>query len=198
MLSLVPSPSGHIFPPRQDLSILDRWRMGWWYPRVTGAGTFVPTALCTHPGHGFLRRGRWPELGFPRCHRDPGMPPLQRVPCLMLCSPLSLFVFLSFFLSPAAGGAAPGREGRMVVLSLVLGLSEQDDFANIPDLQPAGTQPPNQPNAQGDKRYERGTRTVPQEEEEETRASPRVEEEEEEEEVECEGWSGTGWPSRAR
>ncbi|XP_029894289.1 synaptotagmin-7 isoform X2 [Aquila chrysaetos chrysaetos] len=46
-------------------------------------------------------------------------------------------------------------EGRMVVLSLVLGLSEQDDFANIPDLQPAGTQP-NQPNAQGDKRYERG------------------------------------------
>ncbi|NXK13082.1 SYT7 protein, partial [Herpetotheres cachinnans] len=42
-------------------------------------------------------------------------------------------------------------EGRMVVLSLVLGLSEQDDFANIPDLQPAGTQP-NQPNAQGDKR----------------------------------------------
>ncbi|NXX80730.1 SYT7 protein, partial [Urocolius indicus] len=43
-------------------------------------------------------------------------------------------------------------EGRMVVLSLVLGLSEQDDFANIPDLQPAGTQQPNQPNAQGDKR----------------------------------------------
>lgn len=43
----------------------------------------------------------------------------------------------------------------MVVLSLVLGLSEQDDFANIPDLQPAGTQP-NQANAQGDKRYERG------------------------------------------
>ncbi|NXD16646.1 SYT7 protein, partial [Nothocercus nigrocapillus] len=42
-------------------------------------------------------------------------------------------------------------EGRMVVLSLVLGLSEQDDFANIPDLQPAGTEP-NQPNAQGDKR----------------------------------------------
>ncbi|NXX39182.1 SYT7 protein, partial [Tricholaema leucomelas] len=42
-------------------------------------------------------------------------------------------------------------EGRMVVLSLVLGLSEQDDFANIPDLQPAGTQP-NESNAQGDKR----------------------------------------------
>ncbi|NXJ83447.1 SYT7 protein, partial [Trogon melanurus] len=46
-------------------------------------------------------------------------------------------------------------EGRMVVLSLVLGLSEQDDFANIPDLQPAGTQP-NQPNAQGDKRVPAG------------------------------------------
>lgn len=40
----------------------------------------------------------------------------------------------------------------MVVLSLVLGLSEQDDFANIPDLQNPGTQQ-NQ-NAQGDKRYE--------------------------------------------
>lgn len=39
----------------------------------------------------------------------------------------------------------------MVVLSLVLGLSEQDDFANIPDLQNPGTQQ-NQ-NAQGDRRY---------------------------------------------
>lgn len=48
----------------------------------------------------------------------------------------------------------PGREGRMVVLSLVLGLSEQDDFANIPDLQNPGTQQ-NQ-NAQGDKRYAHG------------------------------------------
>lgn len=47
-------------------------------------------------------------------------------------------------------------EGRMVVLSLVLGLSEQDDFANIPDLQNPGTQQ-NQ-NAQGDKRYELGRR----------------------------------------
>ncbi|NXW83179.1 SYT7 protein, partial [Alopecoenas beccarii] len=51
-------------------------------------------------------------------------------------------------------------EGRMVVLSLVLGLSEQDDFANIPDLQPAGTQPPNQPNAQGDKRLPAGGKAV--------------------------------------
>ncbi|KFQ90880.1 Synaptotagmin-7, partial [Nipponia nippon] len=50
-------------------------------------------------------------------------------------------------------------EGRMVVLSLVLGLSEQDDFANIPDLQPAGTQP-NQPNAQGDKRLPAGSKAV--------------------------------------
>ncbi|XP_059578475.1 synaptotagmin-7 isoform X1 [Alligator mississippiensis] len=41
-------------------------------------------------------------------------------------------------------------EGRMVVLSLVLGLSEQDDFANIPDLQTTGNQQ-NQ-NTQGDKR----------------------------------------------
>eukprot|EP00076_Gallus_gallus_P041420 XP_025006958.1 synaptotagmin-7 isoform X7 [Gallus gallus] len=50
-------------------------------------------------------------------------------------------------------------EGRMVVLSLVLGLSEQDDFANIPDLQPAGTQT-NQPNAQGDKRLPAGGKAV--------------------------------------
>ncbi|NXS57114.1 SYT7 protein, partial [Brachypteracias leptosomus] len=50
-------------------------------------------------------------------------------------------------------------EGRMVVLSLVLGLSEQDDFANIPDLQPAGTQP-NEPNAQGDKRLPAGAKAV--------------------------------------
>ncbi|NXM02702.1 SYT7 protein, partial [Tyrannus savana] len=50
-------------------------------------------------------------------------------------------------------------EGRMVVLSLVLGLSEQDDFANIPDLQPAGTQQ-NQANAQGDKRLPAGGKAV--------------------------------------
>ncbi|XP_027751340.1 synaptotagmin-7 isoform X3 [Empidonax traillii] len=50
-------------------------------------------------------------------------------------------------------------EGRMVVLSLVLGLSEQDDFANIPDLQPAGTQP-NQANTQGDKRLPAGGKAV--------------------------------------
>ena len=33
-----------------------------------------------------------------------------------------------------------GREGKMVVLSLAIGLAEQDDFANLPDLQeaPAG------------------------------------------------------------
>lgn len=56
--------------------------------------------------------------------------------------------------TPAGGLPILGREGRMVVLSLVLGLSEQDDFANIPDLQNPGTQQ-NQ-NAQGDKRYEHG------------------------------------------
>ncbi|XP_053139934.1 synaptotagmin-7 isoform X2 [Hemicordylus capensis] len=49
-------------------------------------------------------------------------------------------------------------EGRMVVLSLVLGLSEQDDFANIPDLQTAGNQQ-NQ-NSQGDKRLPSGGKVV--------------------------------------
>lgn len=56
--------------------------------------------------------------------------------------------------TPAGGLLILGREGRMVVLSLVLGLSEQDDFANIPDLQNPGTQ--QSQNAQGDKRYEHG------------------------------------------
>ncbi|XP_060118251.1 synaptotagmin-7 isoform X4 [Heteronotia binoei] len=50
----------------------------------------------------------------------------------------------------AAGKLSLSKEGRMVVLSLVLGLSEQDDFANIPDLQATGNQQ-NQ-NSQGDKR----------------------------------------------
>ncbi|XP_062973088.1 synaptotagmin-7 isoform X3 [Elgaria multicarinata webbii] len=49
-------------------------------------------------------------------------------------------------------------EGRMVVLSLVLGLSEQDDFANIPDLQTTGNQQ-NQ-NSQGDKRLPAGGKVV--------------------------------------
>nr|DBA17351.1 TPA: hypothetical protein GDO54_002816 [Pyxicephalus adspersus] len=49
-------------------------------------------------------------------------------------------------------------EGRMVVLSLVLGLSEQDDFANIPDLQTNGSQQ-NQ-NTQGEKRVPAGTKTT--------------------------------------
>nr|XP_005988084.1 PREDICTED: synaptotagmin-7 [Latimeria chalumnae] len=49
-------------------------------------------------------------------------------------------------------------EGRMVVLSLVLGLSEQDDFANIPDLQTTNNQQ-NQ-NSQGDKRLPTGNKPV--------------------------------------
>ncbi|XP_040184365.1 synaptotagmin-7 isoform X1 [Rana temporaria] len=49
-------------------------------------------------------------------------------------------------------------EGRMVVLSLVLGLSEQDDFANIPDLQTNGSQQ-NQ-HTQGEKRVPAGSKTT--------------------------------------
>ncbi|XP_043915113.1 synaptotagmin-7 [Protopterus annectens] len=49
-------------------------------------------------------------------------------------------------------------EGRMVVLSLVLGISEQDDFANIPDLQNSGNQQ-NQ-NTQGEKRMPTGSKPV--------------------------------------
>lgn len=89
----------------------------------------------------------------------------SRASFLRFFSSLSLFLSLSsphpcscpwgHLLSPwLVGLPILGREGRMVVLSLVLGLSEQDDFANIPDLQNPGTQQ-NQ-NAQGDKRYEHG------------------------------------------
>ncbi|XP_061100220.1 synaptotagmin-7-like isoform X2 [Conger conger] len=44
-------------------------------------------------------------------------------------------------------------EGKMVVLSLAIGLAEQDDFANIPDLQeaPAGHENPSDKRAAGNK-----------------------------------------------
>ncbi|XP_048340234.1 synaptotagmin-7 isoform X9 [Sphaerodactylus townsendi] len=58
----------------------------------------------------------------------------------------------------ASGKLSLSKEGRMVVLSLVLGLSEQDDFANIPDLQATGNQQ-NQ-NSQGDKRLPSGGKAV--------------------------------------
>lgn len=98
---------------------------------VVAPGCCHPTAL-THP-----------QMPIP-----PQGPRSWSIPT---CGPHPDAVFSSLFLSPRLAPSPPGREGRMVVLSLVLGLSEQDDFANIPDLQPAGTQP-NQPNAQGDKR----------------------------------------------
>lgn len=41
------------------------------------------------------------------------------------------------------------REGKMVVLSLAIGLAEQDDFANLPDLQ---EKPASQETPPGDKR----------------------------------------------
>ncbi|KAI4873281.1 hypothetical protein NFI96_005801, partial [Prochilodus magdalenae] len=40
-------------------------------------------------------------------------------------------------------------EGKMVVLSLAIGLAEQDDFANLPDLQ---EKPANQETPPADKR----------------------------------------------
>lgn len=42
--------------------------------------------------------------------------------CLFICA-------VSFF--------CVSSEGKMVVLSLAIGLAEQDDFANLPDLQEA-------------------------------------------------------------
>lgn len=82
------------------------------------------------------------------------MPPYF-LPAWLLVSNASSVVFsdsLVFFLSSSylSPPWTMGREGRMVVLSLVLGLSEQDDFANIPDLQTNGSQQ-NQ-HTQGEKR----------------------------------------------
>lgn len=39
--------------------------------------------------------------------------------------------------SVTSGLSCVSSEGKMVVLSLAIGLAEQDDFANLPDLQEA-------------------------------------------------------------
>lgn len=150
-----PAPPGTFSPPRQDLSILPAWTSGGegWrrYPRVPGSPDLAPFSpqpsapildIVSCAGVGGQSRGPL-AVGGPRGAAAPAG-----------SLPDAVFSSLSLSLSRCLRGRL-GREGRMVVLSLVLGLSEQDDFANIPDLQPAGTQP-NQPNAQGDKRYERG------------------------------------------
>lgn len=60
--------------------------------------------------------------------------------------PISVFYLLYFFYFIFLRGAS---EGKLVVLSLAIGVAEQDDFANIPDLQetaqaapPANQEPP--------------------------------------------------------
>lgn len=145
--SFPPPSSGFWHPPCPD-----RWRRGTaggsTLAGLPGARSFLPTALSPHRGH------RHPQepAGTAGVPSRPGLLGTPPAPARSL--PDAVFSSLFLSLSRCRRGR-PGREGRMVVLSLVLGLSEQDDFGNIPDLQPAGTQP-NQANAQGDKRYERG------------------------------------------
>ncbi|XP_054131089.1 synaptotagmin-7 isoform X1 [Melozone crissalis] len=137
--SFPPLSSGFWHPPCPD-----RWRTARVSTPAGLPGAFLPTALCAHPGTATPQEpaGR---AGVPWPPGVRGAPPAP-------AGSLPDAVFSSLFLSLSrCRRGRPGREGRMVVLSLVLGLSEQDDFANIPDLQPAGTQP-NQANAQGDKR----------------------------------------------
>lgn len=56
----------------------------------------------------------------------------------------------SFVLFVSAGAS----EGKMVVLALAIGVAEQDDFANIPDLQEtAQAAPPANQEAPPEKRY---------------------------------------------
>ena len=73
-------------------------------------------------------------------------------------SPLHLFSLLVFSLSVSVylllyflWGAS---EGKLVVLALAIGVAEQDDFANIPDLQEtAQAAPPTNQEPPPEKRY---------------------------------------------
>lgn len=74
--------------------------------------------------------------------------PLSSFPAALLC--LSVPSLTCFALSVSAGAS----EGKMVVLALAIGVAEQDDFANIPDLQEtAQAAPPANQEAPPDKRY---------------------------------------------
>lgn len=53
-----------------------------------------------------------------------------------MLTPLSVTLYLCGFVMPCLSVSS---EGKMVVLSLAIGLAEQDDFANLPDLQEAPT-----------------------------------------------------------
>ena len=66
---------------------------------------------------------------------------------VFLLSPLS---FLCLFVPSDFRGHS---EGKMVVLSLAIGLAEQDDFANIPDLQEATQTAPANQEPPPEKRY---------------------------------------------
>lgn len=58
---------------------------------------------------------------------------------MCVCLSLYLFVYTPVW-SCDVLFVCVSSEGKMVVLSLAIGLAEQDDFANLPDLQeaPAG------------------------------------------------------------
>lgn len=56
--------------------------------------------------------------------------------CAFVRVPLCLFVFIPLW-SCDVLFVCVSSEGKMVVLSLAIGLAEQDDFANLPDLQEA-------------------------------------------------------------
>lgn len=55
--------------------------------------------------------------------------------CVMFVCPSCLFVHNVLFCD--VWFVCVSSEGKMVVLSLAIGLAEQDDFANLPDLQEA-------------------------------------------------------------
>lgn len=109
--------------------------------------SYCPTAFSTFCPHRHLKKNDLSFSSFhlllcstllPFCIWIPLSPPFLSSVFYLLC----FVLFFLFFLRGAS-------EGKLVVLSLAIGVAEQDDFANIPDLQetaqaapPANQEPP--------------------------------------------------------
>lgn len=85
-----------------------------------------------HSAHCPLSHLKWPLLSSPPPAPHPPLCPISPSFASVLFSRLS-FYFCSYLLLVFCSRGA--SEGKMVVLALAIGVAEQDDFANIPDLQ---------------------------------------------------------------
>jgi len=93
----------------------------------------------------------------PKMTSSSPLPPAPHFLCARFLYPLHLGSFLAslsipvFYLLYFLWGAS---EGKLVVLALTIGVAEQDDFANIPDLQEtAQAAPPTNQEPPPEKRY---------------------------------------------